>query len=566
LKKKVTTFFLAFIFALSCILSYGLFTSANVIDGYYSVQNIKIGLESMQSANLTVTFNGNYTNGSKIFNSGTSLQMSVVNNKISFDGGLHDSFELRPVDASTTMALRIGTTTRRYQGNMLFRISGDRILPVNTLYIEDYLKGVVGYEMSDFYPIEALKAQAVAARNYAIVQRNRKISAGYNLCDTIQSQVYRGLDPSLTRVIRAVDETAGCVLVHNNSLVKGFFHASSGGYTENSENVWVEALPYLKARKDDFDGPGKYPDFFVRDKRGEWTRTFTTTQLETLLKQRSSSRFVSTDTFIRIDMESITKFDSGRIKNITLQYKDASGKELERHYGKESARTAFGFDSSLYNVVYDNSVDTYTFVGQGFGHGVGMSQIGAYNRALSGQTYNQILEFYYEGSTVRSLTSKINTFNIESFIHPGNRLASGDIITFNSSGVLGSGKGYVYKYLIEKDGQVLLERDFSSDSRVSYRTNSPGDYTARVFIRDILCSEGYEDTKTLSFSVIETGEADMNLDKRVDLYDLVEISRNIGKTKIENEKWYDRWNIDNSDDEINAKDVDKAAESYNRMY
>jgi stage II sporulation protein D len=138
------------------------YTGAN----YYKNQIVKVGLKDMQSASIAVTFNGDFSGGDKTFKSGTSLIMTIQNGQLSFDGILYNELVLTTQDNNAYITLNSGASKiRNYKGNFKFILNGGSILPINSLNIEEYLKGVVGYEMSDYFALEALKAQAVTARS-----------------------------------------------------------------------------------------------------------------------------------------------------------------------------------------------------------------------------------------------------------------------------------------------------------------------------------------------------------------------------------------------------------------
>ena len=123
-----------------------------------------------------------------------------------------------------------------YPGDLLLTIEGGALRPVLTLSIEDYLQGVVPYEMSDNFPLEALKAQAVCARTYALAKVDT--SRDYDVVDTTNDQVFRGVDESSQNAIRAVRETAGVVGTYKDKLATCYYSASNGGQTELVNNVW----------------------------------------------------------------------------------------------------------------------------------------------------------------------------------------------------------------------------------------------------------------------------------------------------------------------------------------
>ena len=401
---------------MACIFILGNKVYAFTYLDYYANQNISIGLESIESSQLSITLNGNYTLNGVVAKSGTSYVLKASGSQISLNGVLQNNISFIP--STSTSTIRIAS--KNYKGRFAFKIDSSsatsEVLPVNTIYIEDYLKGVVGKEMSNSYPIEALKAQAVAARNYALANLSKHNSKGYGLCDTIDCQVYGGYDASLANVISAVDSTKGKVLLSGTSLVNAYYSASDGGYTEASENVWFSAISYLKTKQDSYD-----VDY-------NWNSNYSTSTINTLLKIKLALQIPLNYTFVKIDLSSVTKFNSGRIKNIDIIFKDPYGIMYTRSYGKETARTFLNLQSSLYNVSYIGVTDTYIFNGKGNGHGVGMSQIGARNRATAGQNFETILKFYYDGTTV--LNSIVNykiTFNSQ-----GGNAVSSKILSYNS--------------------------------------------------------------------------------------------------------------------------------------
>lgn len=121
------------------------------------------------------------------------------------------------------------------------------------IYIEDYLYGVVGYEMSNSYPLEALKAQAVAARNYALKKMNDRAGKSYDVTDNTSNQVFKGYNSGYGRVIQAVNETRGRALYAGNALASCYYGASNGGQTESTKNAWGNSLSYSGVKDDPYD-------------------------------------------------------------------------------------------------------------------------------------------------------------------------------------------------------------------------------------------------------------------------------------------------------------------------
>ena len=149
---------------------------------------------------------------------------------------------------------------------------------VNVVDLEEYLYGVIPAEMPASYGEEALKAQTLAARTYAMTKLNAHKSSGYELCDTINCQVYKGYSGENSKTNAIVDETEGEIICYNGTPIEAVFSASTGGYTENSENVWNSVVPYLRAVPE----VGEYGN-------NTWTKTLTLSQLDSLLSAKGEN-------------------------------------------------------------------------------------------------------------------------------------------------------------------------------------------------------------------------------------------------------------------------------------
>ncbi len=192
---------------------------------------------------------------------------------------------------------------------------------VNQVDMEDYLYGVVPCEMLASWHGEALKAQAVAARSMATFQYNRFLSRGYNLVDTTTSQVYRGITAEDSRSNAAVDATSGEIATYNGKVAETVYSASSGGYTADSQYVWGNAVPYLKAKPDPYESAANHVP---------WTRTITTKELEKCVANQGQN--IGTVKGVRI--EGYTT--SGRVKALTIL-----GTNGEYTVKNEATRTFF---------------------------------------------------------------------------------------------------------------------------------------------------------------------------------------------------------------------------------
>lgn len=360
---------------------------------YY--RDLIVQLKSMSSASIVLTLNGDYKMNGNALPTGTVLNITAGLLDLLVDGISYGEIRLVPDSPSSTIKIYNGTRTLSYLGEISLKSQAAKIMAYNTIDMESYLKGVVPFEMSDYYPIEALKAQAVAARNFALKKMGTRAAAGYDFDDTVLFQVYGGYNPSYKNTINAVDATKGMVLLYNYELAEALYSASNGGYTEDSENVWGNYSAYLRSKPDTFENES-------------WPRgavTFSNQQIEDIL--RSKGYLSEAEKFVKIDVNLITKFPSGRISSLPVIYKNSSGIETVRYFTKDSARTFLALPSSMYTVTYDETAGIYTFSGKGYGHGLGMSQIGAKNRALAGQTFEDILKFYYDGTHLETIPPQV---------------------------------------------------------------------------------------------------------------------------------------------------------------
>ena len=177
---------------------------------------------------------------------------------------------------------------RSYRGAIEFgRYTQGKMTAVNVIDFDEYLYGVVPSEMPSSWEMEALKAQAVTARTYAISKIGTHNESGYDLCDGVNCQVYNGYGNEAGRTNEAIDETSGIMIYYNDEPINAVFSASSGGYTDNSENVWTLSLPYLRAVIDN----NEYEPV-------EWTRTITTSQLNSLVSAHGKNIGAATDIVI----------------------------------------------------------------------------------------------------------------------------------------------------------------------------------------------------------------------------------------------------------------------------
>ncbi|MEI8172588.1 MAG: SpoIID/LytB domain-containing protein [Deltaproteobacteria bacterium] len=249
---------------------------------------------------------------------------------------------------------------------------------VNVLGIEAYLYGVIPKEMSPQWFPEALRAQAIAARTYALYQMDKGRNREFDVLSTTTSQVYGGASVEMEKSSRAVDETRGMVLRYNNQLVLAYFHANSGGMTEDAERVWTAEVPYLKAVRDDYS---------VKAPNCAWKLALPLDDIRKALNKKG------------LDIGRIEKIDavdvspSGRVMKIRISHGGrvtiVSGNEFRLKIDPVLIK------STLFSMTHNER--EVVFEGKGYGHGVGLSQWGAYIMAREGRSYGEILRYYYQG-------------------------------------------------------------------------------------------------------------------------------------------------------------------------
>ncbi|MBI9074615.1 MAG: SpoIID/LytB domain-containing protein [Desulfatibacillum sp.] len=272
----------------------------------------------------------------------------------------------------------------KYKGLLILYVAPGGIDVINRVGVETYLYGVVPREMPSGWPEEALKAQAVAARSYALYLKEKRLNEPFDLTATTASQVYGGYDETFSKAIRAVDDTRGQVLTHDGKLALTYYHSNSGGYTEDAGNVWVADMPYLKGGADPFSSksPGT-----------RWECSLKAAEIQQAMLNAGLD--VGKVTGLRL-LDATT---SGRVRTVRIM-SDSGALSLNSNSFRlkmDPARVR----STRFAIT--NKDDVYLFKGTGYGHGVGMSQWGARNMALENKTYQNILSYYYKGAIMEIL-------------------------------------------------------------------------------------------------------------------------------------------------------------------
>ncbi|MCX8028004.1 MAG: SpoIID/LytB domain-containing protein [Thermodesulfovibrionales bacterium] len=272
----------------------------------------------------------------------------------------------------------------RYKGNIEVWKGNGGLYLVNELTLEDYIKGVVVGEMGASWEIEALKAQAVAARTYAVFQMNngiRQKPIRYHLTSSVLHQVFKGgnIPESISK---AVDETKGEVILFEGKPIIAYYHSTSGGMTEEASEVFMNGYPYLVP----VETSSELSPYHI------WERKIPIVEIENATQLKG----------IRdIQIESYTVSD--RVKDIRFILQDKEilfpAKDLRKNLGWDRLPSTL-----ITNITKDG--DDYIFEGRGYGHGVGMCQWTALDMAKKGMNYKEILGYFYPNTTIQRYESK----------------------------------------------------------------------------------------------------------------------------------------------------------------
>lgn len=297
--------------------------------------------------------------------------------------------------------VKIGDKT--YRGDVIVRNAGPgRVSAINVLEMENYLLGVVPFEIGRLpaSQIEATKAQALAARTYAIANMGSKNALGFDFYATVADQVYNGTSGEDSVVSRAVLETAGEIISHNGRPIIAYYSSTCGDHTADADESWPwrPPQPYLVGKRD-LDANGEA--YCKTSNRFRWTVSWSGDSLRTILQITLRERLKNPAlTISRVEDVRITDTTkSGRVEiGITV---DGQEHRIRADSIRWTLRpTAAGSlnSSKLMEVnatKTDGQVSRLEVRGGGWGHGVGMCQVGAINRAKAGQSYRDILGAYY---------------------------------------------------------------------------------------------------------------------------------------------------------------------------
>lgn len=436
--------------------------SSSASAAYTDIIRVGLAYGSTAKAVATIKSQSGFKLGSMsglTFNSTTTTNETTLN--ITYANGIYNvtnsSGESIYTGENVATEAISGTTDfdgYNYYGAFGFNAeSSGKLTVINYANIENYIKGVLPYEMSASWPIEALKAQAVCARSFVLGNLNKHKSYGFDVCNTTNCQVYHGTERADANSDSAVDQTKGQILMYDGKLAVGYFFSSSGGATESNENVWGGTpIPYLRGVVDIYEDASA-------SSKNVWSVTLTAEQIADKLKSAGYSIGQVAD----VKVTKRTEMDN--VNQVTVT--DTTGKSVVIE--NDDVRTVFGLNSIRYTINGDNSSnnnnsssngstantvyvngsgvtdgsfyaigadgskayigsvngknvltgsgtqkislataktissDSYVFSGTGWGHSVGMSQYGARSMANMGFTYTDILQFYFTGVTISQM-------------------------------------------------------------------------------------------------------------------------------------------------------------------
>jgi stage II sporulation protein D len=279
---------------------------------------------------------------------------------------------------------RIYINGRQFRGSTdIIKNEDKKILVVNHIDLEEYLLGVLYHEVSHHWPIEVLKAQAIAARTYAFYQKLTSKNKYYDLSSDIYSQVYGGRKSETWRTTKAVNMTQGLVLTFNDKIFPAYYHATCGGQTSDVTTLWNIDVPALR---------GKVCEFCKTSPHYQWKKEF---RLEDIQKKLREGGY---DIDI-ISFEVLKRDVAGRVLEIEIKGGDGSVKLNGNKF-----RLLLGP-----NIIKSTNFEIQVrgryvmFYGKGWGHGIGMCQWGAFGMARQGYKAEEILEYYYPGAKIVEL-------------------------------------------------------------------------------------------------------------------------------------------------------------------
>jgi stage II sporulation protein D len=276
---------------------------------------------------------------------------------------------------------------RRYHGGLAIIRVRNAMTLVNYADVEDYIKGIAVREVSHYWPADALKAQAIVFRTYALYAMQENAARDYDVTSDVYSQVYGGNSAQRYRITDAIDETSGDVLTYGGAIFPAYYHSTCGGHTEDAKALWNVDLPPLRGVECVYCKPSPHYS---------WKAAVPAADMAAQLR-KAGVRVPSVK-----DIQAAGMDPSGRVTDIVFILPDGSratvsAKDFRNILGPDIVKSA-RFSAALRG-------GTVVLSGTGWGHGVGLCQWGAYFMAKAGYSAAEILGFYYPGSKIMNIHS-----------------------------------------------------------------------------------------------------------------------------------------------------------------
>jgi len=351
-----------------------------------SSQNVRVAiLQDIQSARVKV--GGFYeiiaADNNEVLYRGKNLNTTITTCK---DGiviaGL--VFKRKSVLLKAADVEAIILNDRKFRGNIEIIRNNLNLSLINHIELEDYVKGILYHEASHYWPIEALKAQAVVCRTYAVYQMQANSSKDFDVTSDIYSQVYGGKTSERYRTTQAVEVTQGKILIYQGKVFPSYYHATCAGHTEDASLLWNINLPPLKGVVCNFCKDSPHYSWHFDISKNKLTEKLSPAGFK--IDNIENAVILGRDSSGRVTKLKI----NGNKKNIEI-----SAKDLRNILGPNLLR------STNFNVsVVGNDL---VFQGLGWGHGAGLCQWGAYFMAKQGAKFDEILKYYYPGAQISSV-------------------------------------------------------------------------------------------------------------------------------------------------------------------
>jgi stage II sporulation protein D len=311
-------------------------------------------------------------------------------------GGRADTYL---ISSASPIQIRLGSgKPRSYRGKLSISARRGHLALVDQIPLEDYLRGVLPSEIPTSFEPEALRAQAIAARTYAIMVWGRHRQDGYDLCDLPHCQAYLGVEGESRRTDSAVSQSAGLIVTYQHKPIYAVYHDSCGGRTAGNETAWQgsDPLPYLRPVLDG-NGAGAFCD---RSPRAVWTRQIPQAKVAASLARSGVSAPISA-------IEPVSRDENGRPQGFIIRGSegDVTIKAGVLRDAVNRALGPAGLPSADFTAAPNG--DLLVFAGRGNGHGVGLCQWGANAMAKAGHTAAAILTHYYSGVTVEPVSTEV---------------------------------------------------------------------------------------------------------------------------------------------------------------